>query len=70
MLESRGIRTGVEVFVKDRFETSLPPKKARVVRTYPHPSSWLIVEYDDGNMEEVEEQQVTTLFEINRGIIL
>jgi hypothetical protein len=70
MLETRGIRKGVEVFVKDPFESSQPAKKARVVRTYPHPSSWLIVEYDDGNMEEVEEQQVTTLFEINRKKIL
>ena len=70
MLETRGIKTGIEVLVKDPFESSIPEKKARVVRTYPHPSSWLIVEYEDGNMEEVEEQQITTLFELNRNKIL
>lgn len=66
MLESRGIRRGVEVYVKNAIEPDLPEKKGIVVSTYPAPSRWLVVQYEDGNMEEVEEGQVTTMFEINR----
>lgn len=67
MLRDRGIRRGIEVFVKGSDLSKDEFKKARVVNTYPHPSSWLVVEYEDGNQEEVEESQVTTMFEINRG---
>ncbi len=66
MLEDRGIRKGIEVFVKDAIDPDAPSKKARVIRTYPRPSRWLVVKYEDGNMEQVEERQVTTMFEINR----
>lgn len=66
MLRDRGIRKGIEVFVKDSDNPKTPMRRARVVNTYPHPSSWLIVRYDDGNMEQVEETQVTTMFEVNR----
>ena len=66
MLYSRGIRRGVEVFVRDSLDPDLPARKARVVRIYPHPSKWLVVRYEDGNMEQVEENQVTTMFEENR----
>lgn len=71
MLEERGIRRGIEVFVKDSDEPEKPMKKARVVRTYPRPSRWMVVEYEDGNMEQVEESQVTTMFEISQkgGVI-
>lgn len=66
MLKDRGIRRGIEVFVKDAVEPDIPPRKARVVNVYPHPSRWMVVQYDDGNMDQVEESQVTTMFEINR----
>jgi len=66
MLKDRGIRRGVEVFVKDPVDPSRPEKKARVVNTYPHPSNWLIVQFEDGNMAQVEERYVTTMFEFNR----
>lgn len=66
MLRDRGIRRGIEVLVKDAVDPDLPLKKARVVNTYPHPSSWLVVRFDDGNVIEVEESQVTTMFEANR----
>ena len=66
MLRDRGIRRGIEVFVKDAVDPDMPVRKARVVNTYPHPSSWLVVQFDDGNMVEVEESQVTTMFEVNR----
>ena len=66
MLEERGIRRGIEVMVKDRLEPDSPSKKARVVRTYPKPSRWLVVRFEDGNMKQVEESEVTTMFEINR----
>lgn len=66
MLKERGIRKGIEVLVKDAIEPDSNPKKARVVRTYPKPSRWLVVKYEDGNMEQVKESQVTTMFEINR----
>ncbi len=66
MLDERGIRKGIEVMVKDLVDSDSPPKKARVIRTYPRPSRWLVVRYENGNMEQVEERQVTTMFEINR----
>jgi len=66
MLKDRGIRRGIEVFVKNPLEPDMPKRKARVVNTYPAPSRWLIVQYEDGNMAQVEETQVTTMFEINR----
>ncbi len=66
MLEDRGVRRGIEVLVKDAVDPDLPVKKARVVRTYPRPSRWLVVKYEDGNMDQVEESQITTMFEVNR----
>jgi len=66
MLRDRGIRRGIDVLVKDPANPDEPERKARVVNTYPHPSRWLVVEYDDGNMAQVEESQITTMFEINR----
>ncbi len=71
MLEDRGIRRGIEVLVKDVDNPEQPVRKAVVIRTYPHPSRWMVVKYEDGNVEQVEEGQVTTMFEVNRsgGII-
>lgn len=66
MLRNRGIRRGIEVMVRDPLNPDILEKKARVVNTYPHPSSWMVVQYEDGNMVQVEERQVTTMFEINR----
>ena len=66
MLRDRGIRRGIEVFVRDPVNPDTPDKKALVVNTYPHPSRWLVVQYDDGDIVQVEESQVTTMFEINR----
>lgn len=66
MLRSRGIKRGVEVFVGDPMDPDMPLRKARVINTYPHPSSWLVVQYEDGDMQEVEGSQVTTMFEQNR----
>ena len=66
MLENRGIRRGVEVFVKSTVNHDMPIKRARVVRTYPRPSRWMVVKYEDGNVEQVEESRVTTMFEVNR----
>jgi hypothetical protein len=63
MLRDRGIKRGIEVFVKDREEPEMPPKKARVVNVYPHPSRWLVVQYETGDIEQVEESQVTKMFE-------
>ena len=69
MLRDRGIKRGIEVMVRDAIEPDMPQKKARVVNTYPHPSRWMVVQYEDGNMQEVEESQVTTMFEVyRRGI--
>ena len=66
-LEPRGIKRGVEVLIGDPLDPDKPKRKARVVNVYPPPSSWLIVQYeDDGSMEEVEETQVTTMYEFNR----
>ena len=65
-LEQRGIRKGMEVLVKDAIDPELPVKKAIIVNTSPPPSRWLVVKYEDGNMEQVEERRVTTMFEVNR----
>ena len=66
LLRDRGIRRGIEVFVKDPLNPELPERKARVVNVYPHPSTWMVVKYDDGNTVQVEEKQVTTMYEVNR----
>ena len=66
MLRDRGIRRGIEVFVRDPVNPDLPDKRARVINVYPHPSSWMVVRYEDGNMDQVEEKQVTTMYEYNR----
>ncbi len=66
MLKSRGIKRGIEVFVKDPVNPNDPLRKARVVNTYPHPSSWLVVQFENGEMKEVDESMVTTMFERNR----
>lgn len=67
MLESRGIRQGTEVFVKDVADIDKPERKAHVFNVYPYPSTLLVVQYDDdGSMEQVESTQVTTLYEMNR----
>jgi hypothetical protein len=63
MLSDRGIRKGVEVFVKDREDPDLPMRKAIVINTYPPPSRWLVVQYDSGDVEQVEADQITTMFE-------
>ena len=63
MLSDRGIRKGVEVFVKDREDPDLPMRKAVVINTYPPPSRWLVVQYDSGDVEQVEADQITTMFE-------
>ncbi len=66
MLRDRGIRRGIEVLVNDPDDSEELGRKARVVNVYPHPSRWLVVKYEDGNMEQVEESRVTTMFEVNR----
>jgi hypothetical protein len=66
MLKDRGIRRGIEVLVKDPVNPELEERKARVVNIYPHPSNWLVVKFDDGNVIQVEEKYVTTMFEINK----
>ena len=66
MLRERGIRRGIEVYVKNAVDPDEPERIARVINTYPPPSSWLVVQYSDGNMQEVEASQVTTMFEKNR----
>ena len=48
----------------------MPAKKAIVVRAYPRPSRWLVVKYESGDMDQVEESQVTAIFEENRKILL
>lgn len=63
MLEDRGIKKGVEVFVKDKNDPDSPLRKAVVINTYPAPSRWLVVMYESGNMEQVEASRVTTMFE-------
>ncbi len=52
--------------MKNPLEPNIPKRKARVVNTYPAPSRWLIVQYEDGNMDQVEESQITTMIELNR----
>ena len=66
MLKSRGIKRGIEVFVKDPVNPDDPLRKALVVNTYPHPSSWLVVQFEDGEMKEVDGNMVTTMFEQNQ----
>ena len=66
MLKDRGIRKGIEVFVKDPINPEIPEKKARVVNVYPHPSSWMVVKFENGDIKQVEERHVTTMFEVNR----
>jgi hypothetical protein len=66
MLRERGIHRGVEVFVRDPVDPDADERKARVINTYPHPSSWLVVQFDDGNTIQVEGRYVTTMFERNR----
>jgi hypothetical protein len=63
MLEPRGIRKGVEVFVRDPDAPRRPARKAVVIRTYPYPSRWCVVRYETGDYAQVEENQVTTMFE-------
>ena len=63
MLEDRGIKKGMEVFVKDKKDPDSPVRKAVVINTYPSPSRWLVVMYESGSMEQVEESQITTMFE-------
>jgi hypothetical protein len=52
--------------VKSDEDSNMPSRKARVVRTYPHPSRWLVVRYEDGDFEHVEESQVTTMIEVSK----
>lgn len=68
MLEERGIRKGIEVFVHDPMNPSTPERKGIVLRTYPRPSRWLVVKFETGDIEQVEETQITTMFEKNRGV--
>jgi hypothetical protein len=69
MLEERGIRKGIEVLVRDPDAPNLPARKAIVIRTYPRPSRWFVVRYESGDIAQVEENQVTTMFEeYKRGI--
>jgi hypothetical protein len=63
MLELRGIRKGIEVFVRDPEAPQSPAKKAIVLRTYPKPSRWFVVRFESGDIAQVEESQVTTMFE-------
>jgi len=63
MLEARGIRRGVEVFVEDPANPGEPARKGRVMRAYPHPSRWLVVKFETGDIEQVQETQVTTMYE-------
>jgi hypothetical protein len=63
MLEERGIRKGIEVLVRDPDAPNRPARKAVVIRTYPRPSRWFVVKFESGDMEQVEETQVTTMYE-------
>ena len=68
MLEERGIRKGVEVLVRDPDAPNHPARKAVVINTYPRPSIWFVVRYENGDYAEVEENQVTTMYEeYNKG---
>jgi hypothetical protein len=33
------------------------------MRAYPHPSRWLVVKFESGDIEQVQETQVTTMYE-------
>lgn len=66
MLEDRGIRKGIEVFIQDPVDPSIPLRKALVLRTYPRPSRWMVVKFETGDIEQVEERQVTTMHEQRR----
>ena len=68
MLQDRGIRRGIEVFVKDDQDPDGAERKARVINTYPHPSRWLVVKFENGDVKQVEENQVTTMYEKNRRL--
>ena len=63
MLEERGIRKGIEVLVRYPDAPNRPARKAVVIRTYPRPSRWFVVKFESGDMEQVEETQVTTMYE-------
>ena len=63
MLEERGIRKGVEVLVRNVDAPNRPARKAIVIRTYPRPSRWFVVRFESGDVAQVEETQVTTMFE-------
>jgi hypothetical protein len=63
MLEIRGIRKGSAVFVRNLDDPHLPARKAVVIRTYPNPSRWCIVRFESGDYAQVEENQVSTMFE-------
>jgi len=66
MLEDRGIRKGITVMVRDGDDPDIPARKAVVIRIYPAPSNWCVVQYESGDMAQVTENQVTTMFEINK----
>jgi hypothetical protein len=63
MFEQRGIRKGIEVLVRNPNSPEIPARKAIVIRTYPRPSRWCVVRYESGDYAQVEEHQVTTMFE-------
>ncbi len=63
MLELRGIRKGSEVLVRSLENPNLPAQKAVVIRTYPSPSRWCVVRFESGDYAQVEENQVSTMFE-------
>ena len=67
MLEEKGIRKGIEVLVQNPTDPRRPVRKGIVLRTYPHPSHWLVVKFDTGDIEQVEESQITTMFERRRS---
>lgn len=66
MLKDRGIRRGIEVFVKDPVDPNVPERRGRVVNVYPHPSNWIVVKLRSGDIVQVEDRHVTTMFEVNR----
>jgi len=66
MLEERGIRKGIEVMIQDLDDPAMPARKGIILRTYPKPSHWVVVKYETGDIAQVEEKQITTMFEINR----
>ncbi|HIG99154.1 MAG TPA: hypothetical protein HA258_01100 [Thermoplasmata archaeon] len=63
MLELRGIRKGIEVLVRNPDAPHQPARRAVVIRTYPSPSRWCVVRFESGDYAQVEEDQVTTMFE-------